>query len=342
MTLTTSQPGADEADAKRQRSVALDLVRALSILWVVGLWHVTDYVPEWPDLKNDVTYRVTVALLGLFVLVSGYLMGLKDVAGNRSAIGRFYTGRFGRIYPPFLAACLLFAIMRLAPVDQLARAATLIAMLAGPPPVTLWFITMIVLFYAVTPALLAARRISGLFLPLAVVVTALLAAGHYVLPSVSPKLAMYFPAYCAGLWLAGRPQHWGRVAGVATLAAPVGLLISLTVPTRAVESAVESMPWALSSSVALIGAAMAADRWLPRWQGILLVAQASYFLYLFHRPVYAVVLKLIQPDDPVERAACLIGLALPLAVVLGWIGQRAYDRLWDKAMVSGIRDRSGQ
>lgn len=78
------------------RIVAFDAIRAISILWIVAVWHMFDYFPAYTALKGGVTYRITVGLLGSFVLISGFLMGRKPIAA-----ADFYRARFARIYPPF-------------------------------------------------------------------------------------------------------------------------------------------------------------------------------------------------------------------------------------------------
>lgn len=318
----------------QRRNAAIDLVRAFSILWIVGIWHVFDYLPELTDGKNGITYHVTVALLGLFVLVSGYLMGLKDVPLKAGSLRGFYIGRFGRIYPPFVLACLVFMVLKLGDVAALTKAALLVAMLWGPAPFTLWFITMIVLFYAVTPLLMAARRNGLTFAVVVAGLTVLSAAAHLQWDSVSPRLAMYLPSYCLGLWLGANEVSWRKLVIFGLMAAIPAAGISSLAETRMIESSVWSTPWALALSAALFGAAMAGEARLPRWGWILFVAQASYFLYLFHRPVYAFFLKIHDPAGWQGRAALIVLLALPVAVVVAWIGQRLYDRIW-AAMTPG-------
>lgn len=312
----------------QRRNAAIDLVRAVSILWIVGIWHVFDYLPELADGKNGITYHVTVALLGLFVLVSGYLMGLKDVPLERRPLRDFYLGRFGRIYPPFVLACLIFMVLKLGDMAALTKAALLVAMLWGPAPFTLWFITMIVLFYAVTPLLMAARRNGWTFLLVVAGLTLLSGAAHLQWEPVSPRLAMYLPSYCLGLWLAAHDVKWRKLLLFGLMAAIPAAGISSLSETRMIESSVWSMPWALALSATLFGAAMAWETKLPRWGWILFVAQASYFLYLCHRPVYAFFLKIHDPAGWQGRAALIILLALPVAVVAAWIGQLLYDRIW--------------
>jgi peptidoglycan/LPS O-acetylase OafA/YrhL len=311
-----------------RRHAAIDFIRAFSILWIVGIWHVFDYLPELYGGKNAATYRVTVALLGLFVLVSGYLMGLKEVYLKPRPLKNFYIGRFGRIYPPFVLACLVFMVLKLGDSTALTKAALLVAMLWGPPPFTLWFIAMIALFYAATPFLIAARRDLKTFGLIVFSLTTFAALAHLQWPTFDSRLAIYLPSYCMGLWLAKSPIRWIQLFGLGLAMAIPSFMLSLLSEPRALESSLWSMPWALALSVMCFGGAMAWEPRLPRWRSILFVSQASYFLYLFHRPVYAAFLKPYDPPDLPSRAALLVLLALPVAIVGAWIAQRCYDEIW--------------
>ncbi len=60
------------------RKVPIDVMRAVSMLYIVGFWHLLDYTKVVTWHYNLVTYRLTVAALSLFVLISGFLTGRQD------------------------------------------------------------------------------------------------------------------------------------------------------------------------------------------------------------------------------------------------------------------------
>jgi len=143
---------------------------------------------------------------------------------------------------------------------------------------------------------------------------------------------MYLPSYCIGIWLAGREVRWSKLLLIGFAAACPALAFSFLPDTAIVEKSMWSMPWALAGSTALFGAVMHFDRHLPRSAWVLTVTQASYFLYLLHRPIYAVFLKICDAPYWLERAVLLIFVALPCAILLAWAGQLIYDRLWNRAI----------
>jgi peptidoglycan/LPS O-acetylase OafA/YrhL len=76
-----------------------------------------------------------------------------------------------------------------------------------------------------------------------------------------------------------------------------------------------------------------AQRWLPRLRlcaPLMAVSTASYFMYLFHRPIFHGLTPLgetLLPPGPVPQVVWLMGFCLPVIVVVSWLGQRAYDAL---------------
>src|SRR5215469_1047632 len=79
------------------RKVPIDVMRTMSMLYIIGFWHLLDYtnIVRWHH--NPVTYRLTVAALSLFVFISGFLTGRNDGVLAHGEIWRFYRTRFWRI-----------------------------------------------------------------------------------------------------------------------------------------------------------------------------------------------------------------------------------------------------
>ena len=149
-----SDAGAGTHAALPMRKVPIDVMRAVSMLYIVGFWHLLDYTKVVGWHYNPVTYRLTVGALSLFVLISGFLTGRKDGGLARGEVWRFYKTRFWRIYIPFVIASGLFLAAGENDPLALVKGVTLVAMLLAPPPFTLWFVSMIVLFYLIAPMLI--------------------------------------------------------------------------------------------------------------------------------------------------------------------------------------------
>jgi peptidoglycan/LPS O-acetylase OafA/YrhL len=86
-----------------ERSFAIDLLRVIVIFYVVGFWHLFDYTSAFPLYENELTTRLTYLFLGVFTLISSYLIGLNRASQKKSAF-HFYKKKPTRIYPLYFLA----------------------------------------------------------------------------------------------------------------------------------------------------------------------------------------------------------------------------------------------
>ena len=312
--------------AKTARNPAIDVLRGISILWIVGFWHLFDYTEAFPSYQNKMTFRATEVALGVFVLLSGYLLGDRKIEGRHSLL-RFAGARFVRIYPPFIVAISLFYLCGLCGWEALAKSAVGISMFWPPNPPTLWFISMLLIFYAVAPALIfiaRGRSMAG-FTMICVGSTALL----YLLSTfIDIRIAIYFPIFAAGIFLANKSGSESR-PNVCLL---VGLLVvAVLIPDEGSYgpqlTAASTSLFALSGALILFRAAKNVSKdtipLFPLWA---VLGFAGYFMYLFHRPVFNVMHRLYFPEQGALQIAYLILVCLPVVVVLSYFGQKVYDQ----------------
>lgn len=315
---------ATDAPTPPRRLLFVDLLRAACIVYITGFWHLQDYLPGGGEWRNVVTVRITVVILGLFTLVSGFLMAQRPPPPTRAGTAEFFRKRFARLYPPFVLASLLFALLGIAGSVELLKGLALVAMPWGPPPMTLWFVTMVCLFYAATPWLLRLRRRPAAYVSVTLSAAVMLLLACRLVPLVDHRLAIYFPAYATGIWLADRPAlRWWPLA---LLLYAAGLALTAALPVARVPESLASLPLALGGAALLFVAGRSAEARLPDLSGVRWIADGSYFLYLFHRPAYTIGIGL-APSIP--RPAVLLAV-FTLAVVGAGFGQHAYDRWWQR------------
>jgi hypothetical protein len=59
-------------------------MRGDSILYIVAFWHLLGYINGIDGYKNDLAYRLTIVVLGLFTLISGVLAGRMPLQWGRA------------------------------------------------------------------------------------------------------------------------------------------------------------------------------------------------------------------------------------------------------------------
>jgi peptidoglycan/LPS O-acetylase OafA/YrhL len=186
----------------------------------------------------------------------------------------------------------------------------------------LWFVSLLCIFILITPLLLQWPDRPVFLLAVIFVgtfATALLAS---TVPGVDARIAMYFPAYCAGIALAqGRLQ-----ASLLTLAVVFAVCVAVALPlTNALPGQVRAMPMAVSGAMLILAATRRWEAQIPDWRIVPILGSASYFMYLFHRPALELLMPLRQ--TPRGGLALLWLVAVPLIVLIANWGQSRYDRL---------------
>jgi peptidoglycan/LPS O-acetylase OafA/YrhL len=311
--------------ASPTRKVPIDVMRAVSMLYIVGYWHLLDYTKVVSWHYNPVTYRLTVEALALFVLISGFLTGRKDGGLARGEIWSFYKTRFWRIYLPFVVASGLFLAAGINDTAALVKGVTLVAMLLSPPPFTLWFVSMIVLFYLIAPLLIGLRGNEVAYIALCTVIVGAMALYQAETGRIDMRLVLYFPCFAAGIFLAAgsQPSSTLSLSGLLLLAA-LALVPTLARPSYSMEGDPWAAPFALFGSVAVFLLVMRAGRNLKAPAILTEFSEASFFMYLLHRPIYLWMQSLWFPSTASEQIPYLVFVCLPIIGIVSWVCQRAY------------------
>jgi peptidoglycan/LPS O-acetylase OafA/YrhL len=317
------------------------------MLWIVGFWHLMNYTNAFPGYSNLATNKITAIILGTFVFISGFLIGKKDLRLEKHDLLSFYKKRFTRIYPLYVLAIFLFWLFNLSDAITSLKAILLISMFVKPAPFTLWFISMIFLFYAISPFLMKAIRTVSIkkLLFFYLMLNILLIIYYFLTRKLDVRLMLYFPSYVMGMFLA---QHeylnlTGKNRLFYCFLFVISLLISfMKTPFNNLNILME-MPMVLAGSTFLFVLCREGSRFqfAPAdvskiMEVILLLSYVSFCMYLFHRPIYITLNILYFPENPLAQTAYLIFFCLPVVIFVSYLIQKTYDSVLDD---SGYRLR---
>jgi len=183
------------------RILWLDFLRAFAMLYIVAIHPVDDYGNQLFQSNFDDIF--TYALLGMFVFLSGYLLTKANRIRTGSDIKKFLKKRLLRIYPLYVMSLLLFFCFfpeRL-PTALLFQHLILYNMISGDSVFTLWFVTMICLFYLLFPVLIYNYSVKRVIVVSAVLFVLLL-LGHNFFEIFDKRLFIYLPLFTFGLLVA--------------------------------------------------------------------------------------------------------------------------------------------
>lgn len=181
-----------------------DILRALMVIWIVCIWHKLDYQSShngWIEY-NSICFDVTKIVLASFTLLSGIFLNKYSIS-SYSDVLTFYKNRLLRFYPLLIIAIFLFYYTTRPGGDVWFDKKTLfysiigISCLKSCAPSTLWYMEMLLLFYAVIPLLL--------YRPKVTVISTCILILLFNSNGVDPRIMLYFPFYVIGLNL--KPQQ---------------------------------------------------------------------------------------------------------------------------------------
>ena len=67
---------------------------------------------------------------------------------------------------------------------------------------------------------------------------------------------------------------------------------------------------------------------------IIFLSTASYFMYLFHRPLYQIIARIYFPVTPVLQLLFLLFVCLPIIIITSFVLQKIYNNLL-KSLTNG-------
>ncbi len=311
-----------------KREIGIDVLRGLSMLYLVGFWHLLEYTRAVPHYQNDLTHRITWITLGIFFFISGYLIGAGKTTLSARGLGGYYLKRFWRIYPLFLVALAWFTHLGICRQDMALRAALGISVFVGPAPPTLWFVAMIIVFSLVAPVLLFVSRHRGPFAAFLLNLVVMVAMYWYLMATHRLELRMlvYFSVFFLGVYAGANPWLFAHRKIIAALAV-LSFILSYF-------SHAQSLPMRIVTIVPMIALCSLFVVMLAREirlgpgglrSGVLALSCASYCMYLFHRPVYILANRFYFPATPWMQVVYLVGVCLPVVILLSYVVQKGYD-----------------
>lgn len=315
--------------AESRRVGFFDCARALCMLYIVCVWHLYRNIQWNINLDTPLFNSITRGALAAFFFISAYFLGKRPVRSFRDALG-FYKKRLLRFYPLYFIACTsLLAVFLITGVEYIESVRQYVLTLFGlstiftPAPATVWFISMLILFYLITPLVNALGKAWQKAACIAVLFALLLIlrqAGF----EADARLLLYLPVYGLGLILAKTeiPQKPCLPALLVSLAAFIaGVLLSARFDAFAMQYLVmlPFIPLVIEAGkiIACCG---------PLERIFKFISYGSMVAYLFHRQFFGVLLSILG-KFPVWFAYLLV---VPALLAVSWLVQRIYDRIMNR------------
>lgn len=318
-----------------KRKTGIDILRGLSMLYIVGFWHLLEYTHAIKHYQTPVTHRITWITLGTFFFISGYLIGLKGISFTPKGLINFYLKKVWRIYPLYLVALLWFTRLGISRVNMSIKAALGISVFDGPAPPTLWFVAMIIAFYAVAPLLVYSCRNKKIYAYLLYNCIGMLAMYAYLhfTHLLELRMLVYFSVFYLGIY-AGINEHVFTYKKTIICLAVLSFMLSYFTKVHALPLKIVTVVPMITICPLLI-VMVIKDIRISSYRlygAFMMISYASYCMYLFHRPIYIIANKLYFPENQWLQVVYLVGVCLPCVIAFSYVVQKTYDSALSYAM----------
>lgn len=307
-----------------KKLLSIEYMRALSMLYIVGYWHLFEYTEAFPEFHNFFTYKFTKVVLGVFVILSGFLVG--NSVKKSSSLANFYMKRVVRIYPLYVLAVILYDLYGIIDNASAFKLMFLLTIFFGPPPLTLWFITMIMLLYLISPLLIKLVAEPARYLMFIIALFAVILVFNAAFKTVDYRFLLYLPCFCLGIYC----SQYGPITRFVNIKSALMLfcaglpLFYLKIDSSFLNN-LKGLPIILSCTYIIFLISYSMEEKFKNLKIISMVSYGSYAMYLFHRPIYITLEFIYLPENKQTQILYLMTICLVVIVVMSVMIQKLYD-----------------
>lgn len=321
----------------KNRDLVIDVLRCGAILYIVGFWHIRGYSDVLSSFcKTKTTQFLTFCVLGLFVYLSGFLLSQKYSFEKSGDVLRFYRRRFLRIYPMYLMALTIFLVMGYVNLKSYIRAMLLSNMFTGKRLMTLWFITMILVFHAIAPLYLKSYKPVKIIIYTIVAYFGLLIL-HMNCGIIDLRLPQYLPIFAAGIITARSISIQRALKDKYIVVISFLCFVFLQQIFPKIENKIISVLVVSLASFTVIPVFQAMAKALTPLLNkklVLILSYSSFSLYLIHRVTFGIGTMLYRPQTVMVAILYLVCVLLPITIAISYLLQMLYDDIIQKIFPS--------
>ena len=307
------------------RYIEYDAIRAICVLYIVGFWHLNSYLPSHYSFSSawlPLLHNLTTVVLGTFTFISGSLLSKYSFSSGLDIVV-FFKKRFVRFFFILLFSAITYYLLKWISLAQTCQIVTGLNLIIGPSVTTLWFFSMIILFYLITP--LIRYKYDSIITNILICIAIFLAFIYLTITGADRRLVLYFPAYVTGLCLPTE-KAVQLIRNKLLLAVSIPMLCIQFIFSNWLAVQILLELFGIASFIVICGNL--------RFGFLKYLAVASMIAYLFHRQLgYEYILL---PNALFEKQGCsgiplwAACLGLLMLFVISYWGQIFYDRYFTR------------
>lgn len=307
----------------KRRDMYFDFVRSISVIWIVCVWHLSDYFigSDFHRILHLLWGKsMTDATLASFTLLSGLFLGIKPMM-KISDMLMFYKNRLIRFYPLFLVASIIMYYTPCYWTSFYHSFNTLLCSIVGlscfipPQPSTLWYMAMLLVFYILTPIVLLYQAPQKR-LVLGILIWFIFFVQKKYLINLDIRVIYYWPFYVIGLSLnpSLMKEYLGKYLKYILI-----LSILVVVTMSYFNNLITHIFYIFGVTSVYLSVIAIIFRYKnveKRTKKIVeFISSASMAAYLFHRQIYSIISPEYTP------------YLIPIIFVISWYIQLIYNKI---------------
>lgn len=311
------------------RSYQLDLVRVICVLYIICIWHFNGYLNESLHFSENVMrylHKITYIILGTFTFLSGFFCG-KYSFTSFSDIKLFVSKRLKRFFLLLLLSSLTYCAFRWITPYQVIQVVAGTNLFHNEAVPTLWFFSMIIFFYAITPVIQFnyKKRVYRYIISLTIWCILIYLSFKGL---VDDRLSLYFPFYVVGGALSCRKDlimEFGNLERKIQLPLFLVSIVVLFILIQLSNGLCGDYFIILFGIICVITMSYLFYN-NKYYRTVLFFAEGSMVAYLFHRQIFGV-FKLISEElfGHMWLNLWLAIIALVVTFVFSYYFQKCYD-----------------
>ena len=331
-------------NSQNNRDLTIDTIKILCTFWIVGFWHLSSYGNVFSS-HITLGYEITASVMGIFMFFSGYFLS-KYETENLEDVFAFYKKRLSRFYILYLISIATLYIGGLFTIKpwfknnlQLFLSCFGLSGFYNPNVATLWFMSMLMFFYLITPIInikkncfwkaiigitflflfiaydyYFADQLDTRFIYLYILYFLGLLIPHYFIDSIKKKWYYSIIGFLIFWYLASNPYIENQTINKTIYS--IGFIlftVYLTELFRSVHNKIINIE-SLSTKI------------------ITKLSFCSLTVYLFHRQIYQILLKIFNKLHFNINIYVLYLIFVPTAYIISYIIQHLYNLVYDKTL----------
>jgi len=338
----------------KKRLSEFDVMRSFAI-FIILFHHLPAYCFNYYNLKNfginyDLSYINDLNRyfgLGIFIYISGFLLQYSSHGFNNSKdVYMFLWKRIVRIIPLYIIALIMFiklfgAISISSFFIHILGLQVILSSKYCDPVITLWYVGLIISYYLIFICIKkygTNTKKTVLLITLIPIIAIVIKGG---LNFIDKRFFTYYMVFIVGVYSS---IYYNKILRNYTIvAATIVFFISSYIYVAHISPIIfgsDIRPPLFSSTslnaLFLLNFIMISFAWITHYlsmkiniflKSFELISYLSYCMYLFHRPVWGIMLKIYEPQNAMLRGIYLAVLGIPTLLICSFYLQKGYDNL---------------